>query len=62
MPSVEVSLMSVKNFDIIRVDVMALQAKKGNTLDKLHDKNVWICDTGASTHVTWNSKCTRNVR
>ena len=61
MPSVEVMLMLIANSDIIRVDVMALQAEKGNTLDTLRNKNVWICDTGASTHVTWNSKCTRNV-
>ena len=30
-------------------------------MDILHDKNVWICDTSVSVHITWNSKCTRNV-
>ena len=53
--------MSVVDYDIIGVDVTALQAEKGNTLDILCDENVWICDTGASMHVTWNSKCARNV-
>ena len=60
-PSVEVSLMSVTDYDIIGVDVTALQAEKGNTLDILCDENVWIGDTGVSLHVTWNSKCARNV-
>ncbi len=40
---------------------MALHAEKGNMMDILHYENVWICDTSASTHITWNSKCTRNV-
>ena len=60
MPSVEELLTSIANSDIIRVDIMALQAEKGNKMDILHDKNVWICDTGASMHITWNSKCARN--
>ncbi len=60
-PSVEVTLMSIANSDIIRVDIMALQAKKSNMMEILCNKNVWICDTGASTHVTWSSKCARNV-
>ena len=55
IPSVEVMLTLIANSDIIRVDIMALQAEKGNTMDILHNKNVWICDTGASVHVTWNS-------
>ena len=61
MPSVEVTLMSIANSDIIGVDIMALQAEKGNEMDILHDKNMCIFDAGASTHVTWNSKCTRNM-
>ena len=60
-PSVEVTLTSIANSDIIGVDIMALQAEKGNTMDILCNENVWICDTDASMHVTWNSKCTRNV-
>ena len=28
----------------------------------LCDENVWICNTGVSTHVTWSSKCTRNLQ
>ncbi len=61
MPSLEVLLTSIANSDIIGVDAMALQAEQGNTINILHDENVWICDTGASTHVTCSSKCTRNV-
>lgn len=33
--------------------VTALQSKKGNFLVILHQENLWICDTGASTHMTW---------
>ncbi len=65
MPSVEVFLMLVTDYDIIGDDVTALQAEKGNTLDILCDKNVWICDTGASMHVmeqqVHKEMCTRNV-
>ena len=52
MPSVELSLMSIINFDTIGVDIMALQAEQGNTMNILRNENVWICDTGASTHIT----------
>lgn len=27
----------------------------------LHDENVWICDTGASNHVTWCNKGAINL-
>ncbi len=61
MPSVEVTLTLIANSDIIGVGIMAHQAEKGNTMNILHDENVWICDTGASMHMTWSSKCARNV-
>ena len=51
MPSVEVSLTSFADYDIFGVNVTALPAEKGNTLDILCDNNVWSCDTGASMHV-----------
>ena len=38
-----------------------LQEKGDDTLAILHQDNVWICDTGASMHVTWNNKGARNV-
>ena len=61
MPSVEVMLTLIANSDIIGVDIMALQSEKGNSMDILPNKNMWICDTGVSTHITWSSKCTKNV-
>jgi hypothetical protein len=45
----------------VGVDVTALQAKKSDTLAILLQESVWICDTGASTHVKWTNKCKRNV-
>ena len=39
----------------------SLQVKGDDTLAILHQENVWICDMGTSTHVTWSNKCTRNV-
>jgi hypothetical protein len=50
--SIEVTLMSMGNVKKIGVNMMALQAEKGNAMAILHDENVWICDTVASTHVT----------
>jgi hypothetical protein len=32
------------------------------TLTILHQEDVWICDTGASNHVTWCNKGARNIR
>ena len=41
--------------------VIDLQAKKDDTLATFHQVNGWIHDTGASMHVTWSNKCTKNV-
>ena len=60
-PSIEVTLTLMGNVGKTGVDVMALQAEKGNAMAVLRYENVWICDTGPSMHVTWSSKCTRNV-
>ena len=38
-----------------------LQAKGDDTVATLRKENVWSCDMSASTHATWNSKCTKNV-
>ena len=61
--SVEVTLTLIANSEVIEVDIMALQAEKGNTMDILHDKNVWICDTCAS-HGTLSVQemCVRNTQ
>jgi hypothetical protein len=56
--SIEVTLMSFGN---LRVELMALQGEKCDTLAILHQENMWISDTGASTLITWNNKGARNV-
>jgi hypothetical protein len=61
-PSIKVTLTLMGNVRKTGVNVMDLQAEKGNAMAILRDKNVWICDTGASTHVTRSSKRARNVR
>ena len=55
---VEVSLMSLNSTNM-QVDLKSLQ---GDTMAILHQENIWICDTGASTHVMWNNKGAINVR
>jgi len=37
------------------------QVRKCDILAILHQENVWICNTGASTHVTWSNKDARNA-
>lgn len=41
--------------------MITVQAEQSNTMNLLHDKNVQICDTGASMHATRSSKCTQNM-
>ena len=59
--SVEVSLASVDP-EKLGIDILTLHGKGDDVLAMLRQENVWICDTGVSTHVTWSSKGTRNVR
>ena len=59
--NVEVSLMSFVESLNQGVNMTSLKAKGDDTLAMLHQENVWICVTSASTHVTWSDKCTRNV-
>ena len=54
-------LTSLRNVGKTGVDVTALQAEKGDIMAVLCNENVWICDMGASTHMTWSSKCMRNM-
>ena len=55
--------MSLASFDPekLDIDVLMLQEKGDDTLAILRQENVWICDTGASTYVTWSNKGARNV-
>ena len=59
--SVEVSLASIDP-EQLGIDVLNVQANGDDALAILRQENVWICDTGASTHVTWCNKGARNVR
>ena len=58
--SVEVSLASVDP-EKLGIDVTTVHGKGDDVLAMLRQENVWICNTGASTHVTWSSKGMRNV-
>ena len=57
----EVSLASLHP-ETLGIDVSTLQGEGDEMLAILHQENMWICDTGASTHVTWSNKGARNVR
>jgi hypothetical protein len=54
LQSIEVALTSIGSVRKTAVDITALQTEKGNALSVFQDKNVWICDMGASKHVTKN--------
>ena len=43
------------------VDITLLTAGCDGTLAILHQKNVWICDTSASTQVKWSNKGAKNL-
>lgn len=58
--SMEVSLASLDP-EKLDIDIMTLQGKGNDALAILHQDNMWICDTGASTHVMWSYKDVRNV-
>jgi hypothetical protein len=49
------------NMARLGIDVASLQTRCNDTLAKLCQENVRICDTGASTHVTWGNKGTKNI-
>ena len=61
LPSVEATLMSFGNPVSNGVEAMALSGEKCDILAILHQENVWICNTGASTHVTWSNKDAMNA-
>lgn len=43
------------------VNVTSLQAGYKDTLAILHKENMWICNKGASVHVTWSRNGTKIV-
>jgi hypothetical protein len=45
----------------LSIDKSTLQGEGNDTLAILRQENVWICNTGASTHVTWSNRSARNV-
>ena len=60
--SVEVTLASFGNPAIEGINMKELLAVKCGTLAVLCQKDVWICNMGASTDVMWSIKGARNVR
>ena len=49
--SVEVTLASL-NLEMLGINILKLRDKDNDTITILCQENMWICDTGASTHVT----------
>ena len=43
------------------IGVALLQARCKITMAILCQENLWICDTGASTHVMWSNRGAKNV-
>jgi hypothetical protein len=52
--SVEVTLVSL-NPEKLGINISKLHDEDNDTLAILRQENVWICNTGASTHVTWSN-------
>jgi hypothetical protein len=61
LSSIDVTLMSLDDPGKTAVDMIALQAKKDDTLVIFHQENLWICKTGTNTHVMQSNKCTKNT-
>ena len=57
----EVSLASL-NPEKLGIDMSKLQDEGNDLLVILRQVNVWICDTGASMHVTWSNKGAKHIR
>jgi hypothetical protein len=45
----------------LEINMSKLLDEDNDTLTILHQENVWICDTGASTHVTWSNNGAKNI-
>jgi hypothetical protein len=52
---VEVSHAS-RSREKLGIDILKLQDKGNDSLVIFLQENVWICDTGASMHVTWKNE------
>ena len=50
-----------RNPEKLGIGMLKLQDEGNDTLALLHHKNVWICDMGDSTHVTWSNKGAKNI-
>ena len=59
--SVEVTLASL-NPEQLGMNIFKPHDESNDALAILHQENVWICDTGASTHVTWCNNGAKNIR
>lgn len=60
-PSVEVLLASLNNIKKDGLDVISVTGKHKCSLAMLKDVDAWICNMGASKHVTWCNKGTTNT-
>ena len=58
--SVEVTLASL-NPEELEINISKPRDEDNDTLAILHQENVWICGTGASTHVTWSNNGAKTV-
>ena len=59
--SVEVTLASL-NPDQLGINISKPRGEDNDALAILRQENVWICNTGASTHVTWSNSGAKNIR
>jgi len=58
--SMEVTLASL-NPEKLGINGLKPRDEDNGTLAILHQENVLICDTGASTHVTWSNNGAKNI-
>ena len=59
--SVEVTLASL-NPEQLGINISKPRDEDNDALAILRQENVWIYDTGASTHVTWSNNGAKNIR
>ena len=59
--SVEVTLASL-NPEQLGINILKPRDEDNDALAILRQENVWICDTDASTHVTWSNNGAKNIQ
>ena len=59
--SMEVTLVSL-NLEKLGINISKLCDEDNDMLAILCQENVWICDTGASTHVMWSNNGVKNIQ